>query len=130
MEAGEKLAAVVAVKVFEEDKFIVMGTRGGVVKKTQLSAFRYPRAGGIIAMGVEDDDAVIDVQLTDGTAEIFLGTRDGMAIRFPESEVRRPAGARRQGISLRGGRGRAMEVVGRGHPADRLRERFRQENRP
>jgi DNA gyrase subunit A len=65
-------------------------------------------------MGVEDDDAVIDVQLTDGTAEIFLGTRDGMAIRFPESEVR-PTGRGAygvKGISLREGDAVvAMEVV-------------------
>ena len=114
MEPGEKVAALLAVKTFDEDKFVVMGTRGGVVKKTQLSAFRYPRAGGIIAMGIEEGDAVIDVQLTDGDAEIFLGTKDGMAIRFPESEVR-PTGRGTygvRGISLREGDAVvAMEVV-------------------
>jgi len=114
MEPEEKIAALLAVKIFEDDKFIVMGTRGGMVKKTQLSAFRYPRAGGIIAMGVEAGDAVIDVQLTDGNAEVFLGTRDGMAIRFPESEVR-PTGRGAygvRGISLREGDAVvAMEVV-------------------
>ena len=114
MEAGEKIAALLAVQAFEDDKFIVMGTSGGVVKKTQLSAFRNPRAGGIIAMGVEAGDAVIDVQMTDGSAEVFLGTRDGMAIRFPESEVR-PTGRGAygvKGISLREGDAVvAMEVV-------------------
>ena len=58
------------------DKFVVMGTRRGVVKKTALSAFSNPRAGGIIAMGVEEGDAVIAVQVTDGTGEIFIGTRE------------------------------------------------------
>src|SRR5436305_8211023 len=103
MEEGERIAAMLAVKEFEENKFIVMGTRKGVVKKTALSAFSNPRAGGIIAMGVEQDDAVITVQVTDGSGEIFIGTRNGMAIRFHESDIRpmgRTAyGAR--GISLR-----------------------------
>ena len=74
---------------FDEQHFIVMGTRKGTVKKTELSAFSNPRAGGIIAMGIEDDDAVMAVQLSDGDSEIFIGTRLGMAIRFHES--RRPA---------------------------------------
>jgi DNA gyrase subunit A len=88
MEEGEKIAAMVAVKEFEEDKFVMMGTRDGVVKKTALSAFSNPRVGGIIAMGVESGDAVIAVRVTDGTGEIFIGTRNGMAIRFPEADVR------------------------------------------
>jgi DNA gyrase subunit A len=88
MEEGEKIAAMVAAKEFEEDKFVMMGTRGGVVKKTTLSAFSNPRVGGIIAMGVEAGDAVIAVRVTDGTGEIFIGTRNGMAIRFPEDDVR------------------------------------------
>jgi hypothetical protein len=88
MEEGEKIAAMLAVKEFEDDKFVVMGTRRGVVKKTALSGFSNPRAGGIIAMGVEEGDAVITVQVTDGSAEIFIGTRNGMAIRFTETDVR------------------------------------------
>jgi DNA gyrase subunit A len=88
MEEGERIAAMLAVKEFEDDKFVVMGSRRGVVKKTALSAFSNPRAGGIIAMGVEADDAVIAVLVTDGTGEIFIGTRNGMAIRFHESDIR------------------------------------------
>jgi DNA gyrase subunit A len=88
MEEGEKIAAMLAVKEFEDTSFVVMGSRRGVVKKTALSAFSNPRAGGIIAMGIEDGDAVIAVQLTDGKGEIFIGTRDGMAIRFEEGDVR------------------------------------------
>jgi DNA gyrase subunit A len=88
MEEGERIAALLAVKEFEENKFIVMGTRRGVIKKTELSAFSNPRAGGIIAMGVEEGDAVIAVQISDGSSEIFIGTRSGMSIRFPESDVR------------------------------------------
>ncbi|MGC4081862.1 MAG: DNA gyrase C-terminal beta-propeller domain-containing protein [Vicinamibacterales bacterium] len=88
MEEGERIAAMLAVKTFDDDKFIVMGTRRGVVKKTPLSAFSNPRAGGIIAMGVEDDDAVIAVQVTGGASQVLIGTRNGMAIRFHEDDVR------------------------------------------
>src|SRR5215211_1937505 len=88
MQEGERIAALLAVKEFEEHKFIVMGTKRGEVKKTELSAFSNPRAGGIIAMGVEEGDSVIAVSISDGNSEIFIGTQDGMAIRFPESDVR------------------------------------------
>ena len=114
MEDGERIAALLTVKEFEDDKFIVMGTRHGVVKKTELSAFSNPRAGGIIAMGVEDGDAVIDAQVSDGKGEIFIGTRDGMSIRFEETDVR-PMGRAAfgvRGISLReGDTAVAMEVL-------------------
>jgi len=88
MEDGEKIAAMIAVKEFDETHFVVMGSRRGVVKKTTLDAFSNPRAGGIIAMGVEEGDAVIAVQVTDGSGEVFIGTRNGMAIRFSETDVR------------------------------------------
>jgi DNA gyrase subunit A len=97
MEEGEKIAATLAVKEFLEDKFVVMGTLRGVVKKTSLSAFSNPRAGGIIAMGVEDGDAVITVQQSDGTGQVFIGTHDGMAIRFEETDVR-PMGRTAYGV--------------------------------
>jgi DNA gyrase subunit A len=91
MEEGEKIAALLAVMEWpteEGQQFVVMGTRKGVIKKTDLSAFSNPRAGGIIAMGVEEGDSVIAVELSDGKEQIFLGTRDGMAIRFDETDVR------------------------------------------
>jgi len=91
MEAGEKIAALLTVREFPADEgqqFVVMGTRKGVVKKTDLTAFSNPRAGGIIAMGVEEGDSVIAVELSDGNSQVFLGTSDGMAIRFEESDVR------------------------------------------
>ena len=91
MQEGEKIAALLAVKDFpaeEGQQFIVMGTRKGVIKKTDLTSFRNPRADGIIAMGVDEGDAVIAVELSDGTAQIFIGTRNGMAIRFEETDVR------------------------------------------
>jgi DNA gyrase subunit A len=114
MAADEKIAALQTVKEFEEGKFIFMGTERGVVKKTELSAFSNPRAGGIIAMGVEEGDRLIAAQITDGTGEIFIGTRDGLAIRFPEVDVR-PMGRTAygvRGISLRAAdQVVAMEVV-------------------
>jgi DNA gyrase subunit A len=97
MEEGERIAALLTVKEFEDDKFIVMGTRRGVIKKTELSAFSNPRAGGIIAMGVEEGDSVIAVQVSAGGNEIFIGTRDGMSIRFPETDVR-PMGRTAYGV--------------------------------
>jgi DNA gyrase subunit A len=117
MEEGEKIAAMLAVKEFEENKFVVMGSSRGEVKKTTLSAFSNPRAGGIIAMGVEKGDAVIAVQVTDGSGEMFIGTRKGMAIRFHESDVR-PMGRVAygvRGIALREDDSVvAMEVVSAG----------------
>ncbi|HEU4936972.1 MAG TPA: DNA gyrase subunit A [Vicinamibacterales bacterium] len=120
MEEGERIAALLAVKEFpeqEDQQYVVMGTRKGVIKKTDLSAFRNPRAGGIIAMGVEEGDAVIAVQMSDGKEQVFLGTRDGMAIRFEETDVR-PMGRTAygvRGISLRDDDAVvAMEVVREG----------------
>jgi len=114
MEEGEKIAAMLAVKEFPEDKYVVMGTRKGVVKKTQLSAFSNPRAGGIIAMGIEEGDEVITVLESDGKGEIFIGTHHGMAIRFEEGDVR-PMGRSAygvRGITLREGDAVvAMEAV-------------------
>ena len=88
MEEGERIAALLTAKEFDDTRNVVMGTRRGVIKKTALSAFSNPRAGGIIAMGVEDGDSVIAVQVTEGAEELFIGTRRGMAIRFQESDVR------------------------------------------
>jgi DNA gyrase subunit A len=120
MEPGERIAALLTVREFpaeEGRQFVVMGTRKGVVKKTDLSAFSNPRAGGIIAMGVEEGDAVIAVEISDGTQQVFLGTSNGMAIRFEESDVRsmgRTAYGVR-GISLReDDEVVAMAVVGEG----------------
>jgi DNA gyrase subunit A len=100
MEEGEKIAALLTVKDFPLDdgqQFVMMGTRKGVVKKTDLTAFSNPRAGGINAMGVEEGDAVIAVELSDGASQVFLGTRNGMAIRFEESDVR-PMGRSAYGV--------------------------------
>src|SRR4029077_5692869 len=97
MEPGEKIAATLAAKEFPEDKYVVMGTLKGVVKKTSLDSFSNPGRGRNIAMGVEEGDAVIPVQQSDGTGEVFIGTRDGMSIRFEEADVR-PMGRTAYGV--------------------------------
>jgi DNA gyrase subunit A len=114
MQPGEKTAAMLPVQEFDDRHYIVMGTRKGAIKKTELAAFSNPRAGGIIAMGVENDDEVMAVQLSDGESQIFIGSQLGMAIRFHETDVRsmgRTAYGVR-GIQLReGDEVVAMEVV-------------------
>ena len=120
MEEGERIAALLAVREWPKEdgkQFVVMGTRKGIIKKTDLTSFSNPRAGGIIAMGVEEGDSVIAVEMSDGTEQIFLGTRDGMAIRFPETDVRAMGRAAYgvRGISLRAGdEVVAMDVVREG----------------
>ena len=100
MEPGERIATLQAVREWPAlagDRFVVMGTRQGVVKKTDLRAYRHPRADGIIAMTVGSNDGVIGAEITDGDGEIFIATRNGRAIRFPESHAR-PVGRTAQGV--------------------------------
>lgn len=97
LSSHEKVTATLPVKEFRDDRYIVMGTKKGIIKKTELSAFSNPRQGGIIALGLESGDKLIGVQLTDGQREILLGTRQGMTIRFKEEEVR-PMGRTAYGV--------------------------------
>jgi DNA gyrase subunit A len=96
-EAGEKLTTVLAVPTFEPGCFILMATRGGLVKKTDLMAYSRPRSGGIIALNLLPGDELICARITDGTLNVFLGTAGGQSIRFPESEVR-PSGRVSRGV--------------------------------
>jgi len=101
----EKLAAILAVREFVEGKYVLMATRKGTIKKTELSDFANIRVGGIRAMGVDDDDELIAAEITDGKKKIFLATHEGMAICFDESDARpmgRPAYGVR-GITLEKG---------------------------
>jgi DNA gyrase subunit A len=100
MEPGEKIAALLAVRDWPTEEganYIVTGTRHGVIKKTDLRMFRHPRQGGIIAVGIDPDDALIAAEISDGRGQVFLGTRDGKAIRFPEDGVR-PMGRTARGV--------------------------------
>jgi DNA gyrase subunit A len=87
-EAEETLASFVNVKNFEEPLFVVMVTQQGMIKKTALSEFSNPRRSGVVAMGLGKGDRVIDARLTDGSQDIVIGTRLGLAIRFHEREAR------------------------------------------
>jgi DNA gyrase subunit A len=101
-EANEKIAAYVAVKNFEDTLNVLMVTEQGNIKKCELSEFGNPRRAGIGAIGLDKNDKLIDVHLTDGNNDIVIGTSDGIAIRFHESEIRvmgRSAGGVR-GIKL------------------------------
>ncbi len=84
----EKVSATLPVKEFVSDRFVVMVTKRGIIKKTDLTAYSNPRQGGIIAVSIDEGDELVDVQLTDGSQDIFLATRLGMAIRFKENDVR------------------------------------------
>ncbi len=100
MAEGEKIAALLRVQAFPEDedkRFIVMGTENGTIKKTDLSLFSNPRAAGIIAMQVDEGDRVIAVAETDGTKDLVIGSRNGMAIRFSEADAR-PMGRTAYGV--------------------------------
>jgi DNA gyrase subunit A len=102
---GEKFAGIVPVREFEEGKYVVMATRKGTIKKTELSEFANIRSGGIIAIGIDEGDELIAAEITDGEKKIFLATHEGMAICFDESDVRpmgRPAYGVR-GITLNKG---------------------------
>jgi DNA gyrase subunit A len=85
---AERVTAVLAVNAFAEDQFAVMATREGVIKKCSLAQFDNPMARGIIAITLDEGDELIAVEQTDGKQNIFLGTHDGKAIRFPEQDVR------------------------------------------
>ena len=96
-QEGETLAKVLPVRHFEEGKFVVLVTRKGIIKKTDLMAYSNVRSNGIIALGIEDGDELVAAMLTDGTAHILVSTADGMAIRFEESDVR-PMGRGAYGV--------------------------------
>lgn len=114
LQQGEKIAAFAAVRDFLPGRYVLLATGKGIVKKTELSAFSNPRAGGIIALGVEADDSLIEAVLTSGSDEVLMATREGMSIRFNEEDVR-PMGRAAygvKGIELESGdEVVAMEVV-------------------
>jgi DNA gyrase subunit A len=105
VEREEKICAIVTVAEFPEDRYVIMATRKGLVKKTPLSKYGNPRKVGIIAIDIREGDELIEARITDGNDDVILGTRKGQAIRFPESKVR-PMGRQAagvKGISLRPG---------------------------
>jgi len=88
LEQGERINAVLPIREYDENKFVFMATASGTVKKTPLTDFSRPRASGIIAVDLRDDDQLIGVDITDGESRIMLFTSAGKAIRFEETSVR------------------------------------------
>ncbi len=88
IERGETISAILPISDFKEGFYVVMATRMGTVKKTPLISFSHPRSGGIIAMSIKKGDCLISAHITNGNQDIFLGSRNGKAIRFHEKELR------------------------------------------
>jgi len=88
LEQGEKINAYIPITKFDENHFLLMVTKKGTAKKTQLTDFSNPRKTGIIAISLEEGDKLVSVKLTDGTKEMIIGTKHGKAIRFEENDVR------------------------------------------
>lgn len=88
LTSDENISAILPVREFLDEKYVTMATRNGIIKKTRLTAYSHPRASGIVAISIDESDALISVRLTDGDQHIFLGTKSGKAIRFEENQVR------------------------------------------
>ncbi len=88
LERGETVAAMITVRDFNEDRYVITATRKGILKKTHLSAYANMRTGGIIAITLDKGDELISVRLSDGEQQIFLATRGGLALRCNEKQVR------------------------------------------
>ncbi|MBN6066401.1 DNA topoisomerase (ATP-hydrolyzing) subunit A [Aggregatibacter actinomycetemcomitans] len=88
LNENERITAILPVAAYEEDKFVVMATAGGIVKKIALTEFSRPRSSGIIALNLRDEDELIGVDITDGSNEIMLFSSQGRVVRFSESAVR------------------------------------------
>jgi DNA gyrase subunit A len=95
---GEKVLSILPVKDFSEDKFVTMATRNGLVKKTALKAYSYPRATGIIAIKLDEGDQLVTARLTNGDNHLLLCTLKGQAIRFHEEQIR-PTGRNSMGVT-------------------------------
>ena len=97
LDPGEKISAVIPINNFSEGKYLLMGTKSGLIKKTALTEYNSARKTGLLAITLKDDDALIDVRLTDGEDNVVLVTKKGMSITFDEKDVR-PVGRTAQGV--------------------------------
>src|SRR5512143_2513839 len=97
LQPGEKLAAFCAVRDFAQGGFVLLATRKGIIKKTELASFSNPRPSGIIALSIDEGDQLIDAVLTSGEDELLIGTESGMAIHFSEKDAR-PMGRTAYGV--------------------------------
>ena len=97
LDAGEKVSAIIPIQNYSEGKYILMGTKNGIVKKTPLQEYDSSRTTGLLGITLKDDDELIDVRLTDGEDHIVFVTRKGLSITFDEKDVR-PIGRTAQGV--------------------------------
>ena len=97
LEPGERIEATIPISEYSEDQYLVMATRNGMIKKTNLKEFDTNRSGGLICITLVDDDELVGIELTDGDSEVLLVTRYAQAIRFSEEQVR-PMGRTAQGV--------------------------------
>lgn len=88
LERGETISEMIPIDEFDEDRFLLFATKKGLIKKTKLTAYSRPRVTGIWAIKLRPGDELVDVKLSDGTKEVVIGTRQGMAVRFSETDVR------------------------------------------
>lgn len=105
LEGKERITAVIPIKAFSNTRYLFMATEKGIVKKTELMEFNTARKTGLIAISLDEDDDLIGVKLTNGEQHVLMGTRDGLAIYFPETDVRHMGRTARgvRGISLHTG---------------------------
>jgi DNA gyrase subunit A len=96
-QPDEQISTVIPIRRFEVDRYLIMATKNGIVKKTELAAYSNPRQTGIIALTLDEGDKLIRVGVTRGDQDIFLGTRCGLSIRFKETDVR-PMGRTTRGV--------------------------------
>ena len=111
---NERVTAALPVREFNPGHFIVMATKNGTIKKTELESYSHPRPSGIIAITLEEGDELISAEVTDGNRDVFLGTRDGLSIRFSENDVREIGRTGKGVIGIRLDEGNAvvgMEIV-------------------
>ena len=97
LNPNEKIQAVISIKEFNDDNYLVMATKRGIIKKTSLSEYSSIRKNGLNAINLREDDELIGVRMTDGNSEIMIFTQDGYAIRFKEDNVR-PMGRTASGV--------------------------------
>jgi DNA gyrase subunit A len=110
LSQDERVTAALPIREFTPDHFILMATKKGIIKKTELESYSHPRPSGIIAITLEEGDELISAEVTDGEREVFLGTRDGLSIRFSETDVREIGRAGKGVIGIR--LDESNEVVG------------------
>jgi len=110
----ERVTAALPIRAFTPDHFILMATKQGIIKKTELESYSHPRPSGIIAVTLEEGDELISAEVTDGKRDVFLGTRDGLSIRFSETDVREIGRTGKGVIGIRldeGNEVKGMEIV-------------------